>query len=100
MPDYDDWEILEGPTEVDPEGKDARVFRFRYRSGEAQQNATVILSGSMLASLGHPWSSPFLSIWRARSALVEALKKGRRPESITVFSDGRIIEYPPFDDPS
>jgi hypothetical protein len=93
MADHDDWEILDGPVEIDPEGRDSSVFGFLYRIGEDEQTATVTLSGTVMAST--EGLTPVLAemVWsKGRTALIASLRQGKRPRSITVFSEGRILE--------
>jgi hypothetical protein len=89
------WEIIDGPIEIDAEGKDSRVFQYRYEQREVQQNATVILSGTAMASPEGLEAHIAEIVWSyGAAALIASLRKGKMPESITVFSDGRVIESP------
>jgi hypothetical protein len=90
-----DWDIIDGPIKVGSEGHDSSVFRYRYRRGDVEKNATVKLSGTAMASPEGLQSHIAEMVWSlGASALIAALRKGRMPEAITVYSDGRIIEAP------
>ncbi|MGD0452399.1 MAG: hypothetical protein ABSB69_02270 [Solirubrobacteraceae bacterium] len=90
-----DWDIIDGPIEVGSEGHDSSVFRYRYRRGDVEKTATVTLSGTAMASPEGLESHIAEMVWSlGASALIAALRKGRTPEAITVYSDGRIIEAP------
>jgi hypothetical protein len=90
-----DWDIIDGPAEVGSEGKDSTVFRYRYRRGDVEKTAAVVLSGTAMASV-EGLDIPIAEVvWsRGASALIASLRMGKMPESITVYSDGRIIEAP------
>ena len=90
-----DWDIIDGPIEVGSEGHDSSVFRYRYRRANVEQTATVTVSGTAMASPEGLESHISEMVWSlGASALIAALRKGRTPEAITVYSDGRIIEAP------
>jgi hypothetical protein len=90
-----DWDIIDGPTVVDPEGKDSSMFRYRYRRDTVEKNVTVTLSGTAMASVDGLEPHIAEIVWsRGAAALIDSLRKRRMPESITVYSDGRIIEAP------
>jgi hypothetical protein len=90
-----DWDIIDGPTQVDPEGRDASMFRYRYRREAAEKNVAVVLSGSAMASVEGLEVHIAEIVWsRGAAALIKSLRDGKMPDSITVFSDGRIIESP------
>ncbi len=90
-----DWDIIDGPTPLDPEGHDSSLFAYRYRRGDEEKNVTVTLSGTAMASPEGLETIIAEMVWsRGASALIASLRKGRVPQSITVFSDGRIIEAP------
>jgi hypothetical protein len=90
-----DWDIIDGPTEVGSEGHDSSVFRYRYQRGDVETGATVKLSGTVMASPEGLETHVAEIVWSlGASALIAALRKGRMPETITVYSDGRIIEEP------
>lgn len=90
-----DWDIIDGPTEIGSEGRDSSVFRYRYRRGDIEKNLTVKLSGTAMTSPeGLDTHAPEV-IWSCgASALIAALRSGRMPETITVSSDGRVVETP------
>jgi hypothetical protein len=90
-----DWDIIDGPVEVGSEGKDSSVFRYRYRRGDVEKSATVVLSGTAMAS--PEGMEPHIGeiVWSyGAAALIKSLRVGKMPESINVYSDGRTIRIP------
>jgi hypothetical protein len=87
--------MSDGRRPLDPEGRDSSLFACRYRRGDTEEDVTVILSGTAMASPEGLETIIAEMVWsRGASALIASLRKGRMPQSITAFSDGRIIEAP------
>jgi hypothetical protein len=89
------WDIIDGPEEVGPEGRDSRAFRYRYRQRDTEKSAVVYLSGTAVCSPQglEPHIGEIVLSYGA-AALVKSLRLGRAPNAITVYSNGGIIEDP------
>ena len=90
-----DWEIMEG-QEIEPEGRDARIFRWHYRQAEIEQDVFVQISATAMSSATEALPPPVGAIvaTNGRAAVEESLSRGRVPLRIKVDAAGNIWEEP------
>jgi len=90
------FEITAGSVEAQPEARDSRVFLWRYRRGEIEQDVYVVISATAMASATEALPFPIDAIvaTRGRSAVEDSLKRGHNPTRIAVDSSGSIWEHP------
>jgi hypothetical protein len=90
-----DAEIIGGPHQMTGGSKDAIVYRYRYVRDGMATDVYVELSGSLVASSQDILASPLnvIAATKGRTAVEDALSKGRSPTSISVTTNG-IFETP------
>ena len=90
------FEITAGSVEAQPEARDSRVFLWRYRRGEIEQDVYVVISATAMASATEALRFPIDAIVasRGRSAVEDSLRRGHSPTRIAADSSGSIWEHP------
>jgi hypothetical protein len=91
-----DWKIIGGPIGVPPENKDAQVFRFRYKRGEAEQYVWISISDTAMGMSveAMPPHLPPIVATKGQALVEQRLTSGENPKRLTVDSSGNVSEEP------